>query len=81
MVGSPPFAWATFPASVADLNPIRKLNLKSILKAKVFTINEPIITYGEGWISKKIGSNTSTIFLIGLKVEDEFVQEWIKRPY
>jgi hypothetical protein len=66
---------------VANLKPIRKLNLKSILKAKVSTINEPIITYGEGWISKKIGSNTSTTYLIGLKVEDEFVQEWIKRPY
>jgi len=51
------------------------------LKAKVSTINEPIITYREGWISKKIGSNTSTIYLIGLNVEDEFVQEWIKRPY
>lgn len=65
---------------MADPNPIKKLNLKSILKAKVLTINEPINTYGEGWISKKIGSNTSTIYLIGLKAEDEFVQEWIKRP-
>jgi hypothetical protein len=65
---------------VADLNLKRKLNLKSILKVKVFTINEPIITYGEGWVSKKIGNQTSTIYLNAFELDEEWVQEWLKRP-
>jgi|1048.fasta_scaffold231037_2 hypothetical protein len=44
-------------------------------------MNEPIITYGEGWVSKKIGSQTSTIYLNTFKLDDEWVQEWIKRSY
>jgi hypothetical protein len=44
-------------------------------------MNEPIITYGEGWVSKKIGNQTSTIYLNAFKLDDEWVQEWIKRPY
>lgn len=48
---------------------------------KVSTINEPIITYGEGWISKKIGNQTSTIYPQAFELDDEWVQEWIKRSY
>jgi hypothetical protein len=44
-------------------------------------MNEPLITYGKGFISKKVGSQTSTIYLIPFKLDDEWVQEWIKRPY
>jgi hypothetical protein len=49
----------------------------------VFTINESIITYGEGWVSKKIGNQESKIFyaIEGMTVDDEFVQEWIRRTY
>ena len=48
---------------------------------KVSTINEPIITYGKNSISKKIGSQISTIFLHPFQLDDEWVQEWIKRSY
>ena len=48
---------------------------------KVSTINEPIITYGEGWKSKKIGSQTSTIYPQVFELDDEWVQEWVKRSY
>lgn len=48
---------------------------------KGFTMSEPIITYGEGWVSKTVGSQTSTIYLNAFKLDDEWVQEWIKRPY
>lgn len=44
-------------------------------------MNEPIITYGAGWISKRVGSATSTIYIQAFQLSDEWVQEWIKRPY
>jgi hypothetical protein len=42
---------------------------------------EPIITYGEGWIKKQVGSSSSTIYIQAFELDDEWVQEWIKRPY
>lgn len=51
------------------------------MKGQEFIMNEPIIIYGEGFISKKVGSQTSTIYPIPFNLDDEWVQEWIKRPY
>ncbi len=44
-------------------------------------MNEAVITYGEGWVSKTIGSQTSTIYIRTFQVDEAWVQEWIKRPY
>lgn len=43
--------------------------------------NQPIITYGNGWVKKQIGSSSSTIYVSTFELDDEWVQEWIKRPY
>jgi hypothetical protein len=53
------------------------------MRMKGFIMHEPIIIYGEGWVSKKIGSQTKTMFygIAGMTVDDEFVQEWIRRTY
>ncbi len=42
---------------------------------------QPIITYGDGWIKKQIGSSSSTIYTKITELDDEWIQEWIKRPY
>lgn len=44
-------------------------------------MNEPIIVYGEGFISKKVGRQISTIYLHPFQLDEAWVQEWIKRPY
>ena len=44
-------------------------------------MSDPVITYGNGWIEKKIGGSTSTIFISTFQVDELWVQEWIKRPY
>jgi hypothetical protein len=48
---------------------------------KGFIMHEPIIIYGEGWVSKHVGHEISTMYyaVAGFKVEDNFVQEFIKR--
>ena len=51
------------------------------MERQVSIMNEPIIVYGEGFISKKVGSQTSTIWIQPFQLEEEWVQEWIKRPY
>jgi len=43
--------------------------------------SDVLITYGDGWVSKKIGHSTSTIYTKPSQLDDEWVQEWIKRPY
>jgi hypothetical protein len=43
--------------------------------------NKPIIIYGDGWVKKQIGSSSSTIYVSTFELDDEWVQEWIKRPY
>jgi hypothetical protein len=37
------------------------------------------ITYGDGWIAKKRGSMTSTMYysIAGMQLDDPFVQRWI----
>jgi hypothetical protein len=66
---------------VADRTLRRKLKLKPIMERQVSIMNEPIIVYGEGFISKKVGSQTSTIWIQPFQLDEEWVQEWIKRPY
>lgn len=51
------------------------------MERQVSIMNEPIIVYGEGFISKTIGSQTSTIWIQPFQLDEEWVQEWIKRPY
>jgi hypothetical protein len=50
------------------------------MKVKESTMAEPIITYGEGWIKKQVGSSTSTIFIHAFELDEEWIKEWIKRP-
>jgi hypothetical protein len=66
---------------VANLNLKRNLKLKTIMERQVSIMSEPIIVYGEGFISKTIGSQTSTIWIQPFQLDEEWVQEWIKRPY
>lgn len=40
-----------------------------------------LITYGDGWIKKQIGSSISTIYTKITELDDEWIEEWIKRPY
>ena len=81
MAESPHIALVISHAEEAYRNLRNAEDLKPIMKVQVFTMSEPLITYGKDSISKKVGSQVSTIFLHPFELDDEWVQEWIKRPY